>query len=419
MVSQMHAKALQQLRQHIAGTLQNCAVHETWPVFASYTDHVQAFAAVVLKHKKDWLTVSDVYSIFIDHVYRMLQQRKPEDKHLEGNLKVILGEDGITQLTDQLLQYVQGIPRKYTAYIPLPEVAALQQSLEIDNSFRLVRVISRKELPGDSPVGGLLAMFTDELKPPQFFLVFETSGYCSRSFTSSAARQALSTFKISLQQALARGLFRRRKDTPAGLGFFASLSTYTIPKKYMVCVDQQGGAAPSVTLELPIEICRLLDSHSFADDNGQVAAAVASGTVDKLIISYLKASAQLHSTAKPEAMRVKSAIEWALDSYANDNPTLAFLQTCIALEALYGDDNDGENVTKTLSDRCAYLISSDIRGRKTIRDNFRSLYSIRSKIVHGSASSLASDEEHFLDWGKSILEYSIFKEIKHLAMEKT
>ena len=76
-------------------------------------------------------------------------------------------------------------------------------------------------------------------------------------------------------------------------------------------------------------------------------------------------------------------------------------------------------MTKTLADRCAYLVGSDIKGRRTIRENFRALYSVRSKIVHGCVGALAADEERYLDWGKSILEYSIFKEIKHLALEKT
>ncbi|MDP3799743.1 MAG: HEPN domain-containing protein [Polaromonas sp.] len=417
----LHEQAVLRIQKHIDGTLQKCMIHDTWPSFESYSDHAQALATEVLKHKKKWVSIIDIYFMFIEHVYRAIKPIKPDDGQLEGPLKAILGEGGISQLSAQLLKYIQGIPRKYQVYVPLPPLAPLEDTLEIAEGFRLLRVVSRKAFPGEFPPSGLFSLSDDEIKPAQYFLMFETQGYCGDSIAGSAARQALSTFKISMQQALARGLFQKRKDTAAGLGliFSTAYGSFTVPKHYLVLEDMEPGAAPTRSLELSIEICRLLDSHSFAKDNGQVSITVDAGTVDKLIAAYLKAAAQLHATQKPEAARIKSAIEWAFDAYVNENPTMSFLQTCIALEAVYGDDNDGENVTKTLADRCAYLIGTNIKGRKTIRDNFRSLYSIRSKIVHGSAASLASEEEYFLDWGKTALEISITKEIKNLALEKT
>jgi len=65
------------------------------------------------------------------------------------------------------------------------------------------------------------------------------------------------------------------------------------------------------------------------------------------------------------------------------------------------------------------LISNDIRGRKSIKKTFKDLYSLRSKIVHGSITELDSTQQSYLHWGQSILEYAIIKEIKHLNLGQT
>lgn len=414
----MHQNAAERLRNHIAGTLQQCAIAETWPVFESYTQHVKSLATEVVKQKKQWLTISNVYSIFVDHVYQAVLLHKPKDGHVSGLLPEILGEGEFDALVQQLLSYFEGIPRKYSIYMPVPSVPPLLETVQISDEVRLERVTSRKAFPGNTRPGGLLGLSGDKIEPPMYCLVFEVSGYCGRNFSSSAARRGLSSFKIAMQQAVARGLFKQRKNTVAGLGLLSSWASYSIPKHYLVAVDHKPSASPTENLELPIEICRFLESHEFAANNHQIEIAVVAGNLPRLLTTYLNSAAKLHATDNQDAIRVKTASEWAFDAYLNDNPTLSFLQTCIALEALYGDDGDGDNVTKTLADRCAYLVGSDIKGRRTIRENFRSLYSVRSKIVHGCVGALGADEESYLDWGKSILEHSIFKEIKHLALDK-
>ena len=76
-------------------------------------------------------------------------------------------------------------------------------------------------------------------------------------------------------------------------------------------------------------------------------------------------------------------------------------------------------MTETLADRCAYLISDDIKGRKTIKDSFKELYEVRSKLVHGNVTELNSDQTWYLRWGRNVLEYAISKEMKHLNLGKT
>ena len=109
----MHQNAAERIQKHIVGTLQQCAFANTWPVFESCTQHVQSLATEVVKHKKQWLTVSDVYSIFVDHVYQAVLPYKPEDGQLNGLLPTIIGEEEFNALVLRLLSYFEGIPRKY------------------------------------------------------------------------------------------------------------------------------------------------------------------------------------------------------------------------------------------------------------------------------------------------------------------
>jgi len=58
-----------------------------------------------------------------------------------------------------------------------------------------------------------------------------------------------------------------------------------------------------------------------------------------------------------------------------------------------------------------------VKGRSTIRERFRELYKIRSKLVHGGRTVLEAEQGFHLHWGRGVLEYAIFKEIKHLRLE--
>ena len=106
----------------------------------------------------------------------------------------------------------------------------------------------------------------------------------------------------------------------------------------------------------------------------------------------------------------------AFDSHANDNDTLAFIQACIGIEAVIGDDTK-DNITATLADRCAYLLGDSISARKKIREKFEKLYDIRSKVVHGRKACLDDEQRHFLDYAQIMLKRVIGKEISFIGTE--
>jgi hypothetical protein len=109
-------------------------------------------------------------------------------------------------------------------------------------------------------------------------------------------------------------------------------------------------------------------------------------------------------------------MEWAIDASATENQTIRFLQICIALEAILGEEAPSEGLTKTLADRCAYLVSKDIRRRRAIREDFQKLYGARSKLVHGRRRSLHAAEAVLLEWGERLLQEVIDREIDNFVI---
>ncbi len=115
-----------------------------------------------------------------------------------------------------------------------------------------------------------------------------------------------------------------------------------------------------------------------------------------------------------EALRIKSAIDWFVQAEINEDDTMSFIQVCMGLESIFGDNDSEGGLTNTLADRCAYLIGRNIAERKKIKEEFKDMYKVRSKIVHGVKSHLSQNESHIKNSAFYYLQRAIFKEIRNL-----
>ncbi len=187
-----------------------------------------------------------------------------------------------------------------------------------------------------------------------------------------------------------------------------------MPKSYLVSEDKN--TKHIVSTELPLEVSKLLDSLDIVWEDGETKEAYPIEEVNRQIASLLKLPALLMECKEDEAINIISAIEWCFNSYTSENTTMSFLQICIALEALLGGDTSELPLTKTLADRCAYLISNDIRRRTDIKKDFMNLYEVRSKLVHGVITP-ESNHKEYLRKGRYMLEFAIIQEIKNLNLK--
>ncbi|EKR5116965.1 TPA: HEPN domain-containing protein [Citrobacter amalonaticus] len=138
--------------------------------------------------------------------------------------------------------------------------------------------------------------------------------------------------------------------------------------------------------------------------------------VEKINHSLLLLNALIKDDSK-EALRIRAAIDWLVQSEITDDETMAFIQICMGLESIFGDDDSEGGLTTILSDRCAYLIGNKIQDRKHIKETFKRIYQIRSKIVHGVRNHLSEDESHLRHLAYSYLERSILEETKNLDLK--
>ena len=413
----VHENAVNKIEKKVEGSLKNCLVADNWPQYESLSVHVDSLGKEILKHKHEWLTISDCYSIFYDLVCESIIEKVKNGEKLEGGLWDLLGDSDARKLKETLTEFYLSVPRNYDIYVPIPKVSINIESIDISDKLSIISFEKEEDIPGGYNKG--LLSFDNKLEPKKIYLRYSTSGYSNRNLENRTLKKALSNFKIAFQQGISKQLFKITEGTPAGFGILRGLTHYQIPKAKIVSVDRTSDAQRVVSAELPLDISKLLSSVDINTSSKTVKKALEEGKLASLIKSYLRLPTLLMENVENEALRVKSAVEWCFDSYVTEDLTMSFLQTCFGLESLFGEDAASESLTKTLADRCAYLVGTDIKGRKTIRDNFKELYDIRSKLVHGVERSLGADKKNYLNWGRSVLEISLFKEIKHLDMDNT
>ncbi len=88
-------------------------------------------------------------------------------------------------------------------------------------------------------------------------------------------------------------------------------------------------------------------------------------------------------TGNEIAKRLVAAINWLFESLGEPILSAAIVKTSIALESLL-IFSETEPLAKSLSERAAFVLSSDVDARAKIHRAFKMFYNVRSGIVHGS-----------------------------------
>lgn len=413
----MHPKAIQKIEIKIKESLLNCQIKDSKPQLESFMRHVESLEKEVIKHRKKWLVTFDVFFIFYDLVSEAIENKTDNGKKLEGNLWEIFGEIDGQKLTENIKNYIISIPRAYDIYIPFPNILEnLPKSINLSDDISLKVFEDKEEVPGGYQKG-FRVLFAEQLEIKKLYYKQRLNGYCGSQLENISLKKAINDFKIFLHQGIYTGLFKISPINKARIGLQGMMAHEQVPRVSVTSVDITSDSAKLRNAELPLDFRRFLDNISFDFGNVLLARAREIGQFGIAIATFFKRAIQLIECDEEESKRVKSAIQWCLDSYIVENKTLAFLQVCIGLEALLGDDSSNGALTKTLADRCSYLISPDIKGRKKIKDDFKDFYEVRSKLVHGNVIELDSSQRRYLNWGRTTLEFAIAKEIEHLKLD--
>ena len=420
----MHQGAVEKIKNIISGALQVCTIKNMWPEPASIAKPIDSLTKEVLKHKGEWLNEMNVFLIFIEHIFDCVIAAHPDDREISGDLKNILTQDQLDSLSSSIGEYFESIPREYDVYLPLPSVNGIGfDSLELGINVS-IKTFSRPidEIGAPRHGFGLIGQ-QQQLDANKVYLCIRCKGYSGGNIEDSCTRDALSGFKLLLYSGKFRSLFKLEEMSSSvmglGLGMLRVRDSHEIPKVSLISVDLLHKDSKKIKSELSLDLTRFINKICIDDNAAFIKKAKEAGDDEfkSILLNVFKKSAQLVHQKNEHVYHIKSAIEWSIDSKAEENKTLSFIQNCIGLEAILGEDMGDQPITATLSDRCAYILGNEPKGRRTLREKFKKLYKIRSKLVHGNVSRLGDEANEYHRWGQVILDLLIAKEIKASKLE--
>ena len=422
-----HEKAREALKKHLENILSSCVIDKGIVNFDRSTDEdLYKYINEAKKHKKTWMREIYLYGLLYKQVSDYLVEHIEKIREISGKIKDIIGEPGITDLCVKIISYLESIPRKYLVFFELPAVHGLGlKEIKLTDDISFVERVGESDfsdikIPTWSLLGG---DYTLTLEKGRLYIRISVDGYTDGTVESSAIKKAYSKFKqVILLSNLSEILKEGQRDLSLGLLGSVSHQIFVVNsrdpniEKYLVYFPQTVSNYIS-KLRLNEDILKPPKFETLLEtfENKEIPT---SNDKAKLLKNRFQYPVKLLKTPDNDenAESIKSAIEWAFDSHANDNDTLAFIQACIGIEAVIGDDTK-DNITATLADRCAYLLGDSISARKKIRENFEKLYDIRSKVVHGRKACLDDEQRHFLDYAQIMLKRVIWKEISFIGTE--
>lgn len=396
----MHEKAIEKLNSLVVGALKNCVVRDSWFDWDRIGPHVQAVAKEVAKQKSEFVRERDAYAILSEIIATYIRVHSGLEEKCNGGLQDLIGEQHLLELANAITKYLAEIPHHVTAEL---EVSALNSDIETEKFIGKSTCVGYKAASFlNSPMSSGLGLLAAAVTKKTFYLRVTANGAASWSADSVTNRSMLSSLKILLHQAIDQNIVKIGESSAGLKSIF--INSHQIAKASIKTKEEAIWLREN-KIELPLEICILLEKLTFNDANEERA---------NKLLSCLEVPAKLIESNSEESVRIKSAIEWSFDSITAEDETMAFLKACIGLEALLGENEAGPSLTETLSDRCSYLIATSIKSRKNIKERFKDLYKIRSNIVHGSINHLDRENRIQLEFARHFLRSAIRKEIQYI-----
>lgn len=396
----MHENAVNKLNAQIVGMLKNCKIADSWFEWESVRASFRSIAKELSRHKSEHIKEDDVYSILSELLFDYITEQAKIPKEVSGRLQELVGEERLIQLAENITSYLVGIPHSVSAELEFAQLtSAVEAHKEVGHAVQVG--FRGSSYFGDPNLGGL-GLMTAMLSRKSFFIRVAAKGAASWSIESTTNRALVSSLKILLHHAIDQKLIEVKDRGVVAQGIFTHAHQIS---RIKIKTTENAIWTRENSIELPLEICMLLD---------RMAAGQAGENYVSNLLGCFEVPVKLLESQDEASLRIKSAIEWSLDSLTAENETMAFLKACIGLEALLGESESGGALTESLADRCAYLIATSIRSRKSIRDRFKDLYKVRSKIVHGAISHLDRANRVQLDFARHFLVSAIRREMQLL-----
>ncbi|MDA8258143.1 MAG: HEPN domain-containing protein [Betaproteobacteria bacterium] len=348
---------------------------------------------------------------------------------LDGNL--------IPVVEEEMRIFLESLPRPYFICFELPlfprygiaEIAlgaGVSIIQTVGNTYGDL-VEKPNTLRGLFSLGADQVEWRDRLKADTVYLRFEVPGYADRSLTSYSPARAFARLKHFLVLGFSSGVLRHRE-----LGEILIENRSMDPTQTTIDViayNPDDYQRETYRLRLPDGASKhvrwfRINEDSLTIHDGKSGTTILGGRVaetsedkTKALPSALSTTMRLQQLdeSHKDADRIRAALEWYFDADTADNQTVAFLQRCIGLEAILGDDENLRTtpLTDRLADRYAYLMGQTASERIGLREHFRKVYGRRSDVVHSRRAAARIDFRNEIE-AQTMLSNLIRKEVSGL-----
>ena len=389
----MHERSIEKIKRIIQELITNPELKDG-PPFFDYKNAPFESISVELNKRKNGFDASDLTCKLI---FLAVSDDFCRRKTLPNvNSVASEGEGVISELVEEVFDCYHSTPFEYIVEIQMKHLQLIHDT----NDKPVVNL----------GVGQTLRLALVESYDEYTIFKIKQNGYYSGFYPESFMKNTLQSMNVVLFFLLVNQVITQKSS------MYRSLSITSFMEDYIrgaptsnIMVKNSGrpylNRTVSVSLSLSKYLNELVLNSSVTGDYRE----------EKTNESFETANLLLTNNSK-EALRIRAAIDWLVQADMTDDETMSFIQICMGLESIFGDDDYEGSLTTILADRCAYLIGKNIKDRGEIKTLFRDIYKVRSKIVHGVRNHLSEKEEHLQYLARAFLSKSILKEIDNLEL---
>ena len=349
------------------------------------------------KHKK-WIQTFQGIEVVLEALHALRQLVSP--RGIPQRLVDAVGPMRVQAAKEELLNFMESVPRKYDLFFPIRSRAKFTDS-KLQLGRRLIlcgrpRINSAPDPGTNNALAGLGALLGPKTSIVMTFKV-AASGYITSSSEDSGVALACAT----LRQFIGMGIATKVIDYefPIEQTFARQFEVLDRISKKSILIDLPAQLQSYLSRVAIVDHCL----ESSADLGGVIVVSSAFKPKMTAIASAMEANAK-------NGRHIRTASEWLFDSESETNETTALLFASIGLEAAL--DSPGKETTARLGDRLAWSLGGSLSQRNEMAQQYERFYRVRCDLAHGRERQLDENGKRQLAWGKEMLRRIIAKELE-------
>jgi hypothetical protein len=429
-MAKLHRGQLNALSEYVKGI----PVEGNW--FSINLDSLPALEKQILGASpwRELLKRGDLFQVLLHATSKFLKHIEERANGFSGRLNESAISDLIPEIENDLIVFLESMPRPYCICFYLPKFSKFSVShtnLAQDISLLDTSAPDFREalLRSQNSLAEVLA----RTEPSKFernsaYLEFFVPGYADYSLSSYSLARAYSRLKEFVFLGIQKNIIREKglRDISVenqGSAFLDTSSLHAvvynrddISECYRVVLPDDASRylrwlrieEAKLTTYVPGKTA-LTGSTRAAETPEEKSTALQEEF--KLVTEFLDIDPN-----DSDAERIRTAIEWCFDADIAENETVSFIQRCIGLEAILGVKGDDQvrSITDRLSDRYSYLLGVTVSERTRLKDHFKKIYGKRSDLVHARRSVLSLTDDLLSVESKFMLNQVVIKEVNGL-----